>query len=132
MRNSANRANPLALKLRIEHNDSFPNGTMVDLTNRQYTIEILAAMATLTLRSAHAVRALLLATVVKGHRTTDGIVLPPVRQAKFDQLFASAHEQLSAEVAAKTQAKGEAMTLAEAVCVGVVERILVRKIDIFL
>ncbi|MCB0127209.1 MAG: hypothetical protein KDE58_33335, partial [Caldilineaceae bacterium] len=88
---------------------------MVALTNRQYTIEILAALAALALRQAQAIRALLLATVVTQQQRVDGIVLPPVKQARFDQLVARACAQLPAAVAAHTQPQGEALSPADAV-----------------
>ncbi|MCB0064128.1 MAG: tetratricopeptide repeat protein, partial [Caldilineaceae bacterium] len=93
--------------------------TMVELTNRQYTIEILAAMAALALRKTQAIHALLLAGVVKHHCQIDGIVMPPIKQAQFDRLLACACEQIPAEVATNPQLKGETMTLAEAVALAI-------------
>ncbi|RIK32051.1 MAG: hypothetical protein DCC55_36700, partial [Chloroflexi bacterium] len=78
-------------------------------------IELLEAWAALALAQQQPDRALRFVAVVARERASDGVVLPPVLQRRFDQLVASAHQLVRADEAGAAWAAGEAMTLDEAV-----------------
>jgi tetratricopeptide (TPR) repeat protein len=101
----------------LEHALEVRAGLMI----REDQIDLLEAFALLATAQNQPTRALCLAAAVFEQRATDGIVLPPVLQARFDQMLASARQQLSKAAATIAWAKGRKMTLGEAVAVALEE-----------
>jgi len=87
----------------------------------RYLLPVLESVVQLAAKQTHFCVALRLAGAICAQRRQVNLVMPPVEKQLFDEVVVTARRQLNEEAAAIAWARGEAMTLDEAVAYALTE-----------